>query len=56
MLTEDLTTPRIHRDDLVSLRLELARYDMSGFSLIRRGFHDRDRFRLFVDAQEEVLA
>src|SRR5918993_59165 len=55
VLTEHLAALRVHRDDPVSLRLEIARYDVRGLSLVRRGSHDRDRPRLLVDAQE-VLA
>ena len=51
MLTEDHTTPGIYRDNPVSLRLEIARYDMGGFSLIGRGSHERDSLCLLVDAQ-----
>src|SRR5215204_4258232 len=52
MLTEDLPTLGIDGNDAISLRLEMLGNDVSGFSLICGGSHDRDRLRLLVDAQE----
>src|SRR5438309_2387597 len=55
VLAEDLSAARIHRNDPVPLRLEIARLVVRRFADRARGADDRDGPRLRVDAQQLLV-
>ena len=52
MFSEKLATARVHRQNAISLALQVGWYAVSSFRCFCRGANDRDCPGLSIDAQE----